>query len=182
MNEFADWLHEHSDEHGIQLGEYSFTDYYQDEETGEWVSDEFFYEDLASYAMESLQSKPVKVMGKLIDKNYTPIIDKVVFDQPSSKSGVIAYVDHSVAYDDYDTVNEDWTTDEVNDIWANFVEEKRALLRELKIVQEVIEQSADGKRSGCFSNGEVVFSPIGNGKAKKWETFTAYWNPNLGQA
>lgn len=181
VNEFGEWADKRNGEYGFILGEYSFADYEKDEETGEFYQNEFFYEDLRSYALAALKER--SVMDKLLDVTPEQVIEDICFDQPSSKSGVLVYLKHNIDIDQYLNLSTEYDENEViNEAYKNMQAEKKALDRAIEIVQPIIENAAEGIRSGVFSNGEVVFRPIGQGKAKNWETFTSKYNPNNGFA
>lgn len=175
INKFSDWVDDHTKEYGFVLGEYAFQDYYQDEETKEYLHDEFFYEDLKENVLSTLKER--SVMDKLLNVTPYQIIDDIVFDQPSSKSGVIVYLKHSIDTDIY--LDTDSPSYEISEAYRAVQENRQALDRAIEIVQPIIEEAATGIRSGCFSNGEVVFSPIGQGRQSNWQSFSAYYNPNL---
>jgi len=120
------------------------------------------------------------------------------FCERSSKSGTEVYIDApDTCYDDvYDEIygahgyefeystTEDFThaeltqiLREVKEICNNFNDEIEVYNETLKKVTELVDSIALGKRSGCFSNGEVIFEPT-EAYEGATQVFTPYYNPN----
>ncbi len=70
------------------------------------------------------------------------------------------------------------TWNEIVDIKRSFEKDKEAIQAEIEKAEEWITGIAIGKRSGCFSNGEVVFTPIKGNRAGYNQLFPPYYNPN----
>ncbi len=62
----------------------------------------------------------------------------------------------------------------VKSIRKDLVIKRELYQEEISKITEMVESYSEGTRSGCFSNGEVIFTPNDKSKSK----FTQYYNPN----
>jgi len=150
----------------IEIGEYAFPDDY-----------EYFYDDLKDN-IEALELSE---------------IEGVSFNQPCSKSGVIVTVEHGYNEDELYTITDncdnakiEMTTKELSELKKESKLEYKRVSKLVETLKEQvskviaeIEAVAVGKRCACFSNGEVVFSPLNKEVTGYNQVFTPYYNPNV---
>jgi len=158
----------------FEIGEYAFFEIESQEEFDE------FFDDMKSYIKEETGYNGDLVLRTWSSKSGTSVfID--AFEYNIAIQDVVGDFEYEWRFiHDYSKVG-DFTHSELNEIYSNVRILKKEILSKRaeydKMVEEItkiVDSMSEGKHSGCFSNGEVIFSPTDPTK----KSFTAYYNPN----